>query len=130
MPTPGSPSHPNTLDAALAEIDRVTADRDRLLQKLDDEPDSTKLIRDLADLIRSHYNAASTSGQRALVLNLGQLLRQSGALVDALTTEIHHYVSAEFAARYERDELQERIAELSDEIADLRTRECARSVIL
>ncbi|SKS51103.1 Uncharacterised protein [Mycobacteroides abscessus subsp. bolletii] len=123
-------ARPETLEAALAELDRVSADRDRLLQKLDDEPDSKKLIRDLADLIRSHYNAASTSGQRALVLNLGQLLRQSGALVDALTTELQHYVSAEFAARYERDELQERIAELSDEIADLRTRECARSVIL
>ncbi|MDB2219048.1 hypothetical protein PROPHIT462_6 [Mycobacterium phage prophiT46-2] len=123
-------ARPETLEAALAELDRVSADRDRLLQKLDDEPDSKKLIRDLADLIRSHYNAASTSGQRALVLNLGQLLRQSGALVDALTTELQHYVSAEFAAPYERDELQERIAELSDEIADLRTRECARSVIL
>lgn len=30
----------------------------------------------------------------------------------------------------ERDALQERVAELSDEIADLRTRECARSVTL
>lgn len=123
-------ARPETLEAALAELDRVSADRDRLLEKLDDEPDSKKLIRDLADLIRSHYNAASTSGQRALVLNLGQLLRQSGALVDALTTELQHHVSAECAARDERDELQERVADLSDEVAYLRTRECARSVVL
>lgn len=123
-------ARPETLEAALAALDRVSAERDRLLQKLDDEPDSKKLIRDLADLIRSHYNAANTSGQRALVLNLGQLLRQSGALVDALTTELQQYVSAECAARDERDELQERVADLSDEVAYLRTRECARSVTL
>lgn len=34
-----------TIEAALAALDRVSADRDRLLQKLDAEPDSKKLAR-------------------------------------------------------------------------------------
>ncbi|AWG64205.1 hypothetical protein DDT46_10625 [Mycobacteroides abscessus] len=123
-------ARPETLEAALAALDRVSADRDRLLQKLDDEPDSKKLAGELISMIGTYYNAANSSDQRVLILNLGQLLRQSGALVDALTTELQHYVSAECTARYERDELQERVAGLSDEVADLRTRECARSVIL
>ncbi|WP_100483109.1 hypothetical protein [Mycobacteroides abscessus] len=116
--------------AAMAELDRVTADRDRLLQKLDDEPDSEKLAGGLISMIGVYYNAANSGDQRALILNLGQLLRQAGALIDALTTELRHYADAECAARDERDELQERVADLSDEVADLRVRECARSVSL
>ncbi|WP_255800917.1 hypothetical protein [Mycobacteroides abscessus] len=116
--------------AAMAELDRVTADRDRLLQKLDDEPDSKKLAGALISMIGVYYNAANSGDQRALILNLGRLLRQAGALIDALTTELKHYADAECAARDERDALQERVAELSDEVADMRVRECARSVSL
>lgn len=123
-------ARPHTLEAALSELDRVTADRDQLLQKLDGQPDSKKLAGELAALIGHYYNTANSSDQRALILNLGHLLRQTGALVDALTTEVKHYADAECAALDERDALQERVAELSDEVADLRTRECARSVTL
>ncbi|SLD11265.1 hypothetical protein [Mycobacteroides abscessus] len=123
-------ARPETLEEARAELDRVTADRDRLQQKLDDEPDSKKLAGQLAALIGHYYNTANSSDQRALILNLGHLLRQTGALVDALTTELKHFADAECAALDERDALQERVADLSDEVADLRTRECARSVTL
>lgn len=121
---------PKTLEEALAEIDRVTAQRDRMAQKLDERPDSKKLAGELISMIGVYYNAANSGDQRALILNLAQLLRQSGALVDALTTELKHFADAECAARDRCDELQERVADLSDEVADLRTRECARSVTL
>ncbi|OHU29069.1 hypothetical protein [Mycobacteroides chelonae] len=123
-------ARPETLEAALEEIDRVTAERDRLLQKLDDEPDSKKYARDLAYLINRYYNATDSGDHRAQILNLGALLQQSGAVVGALTAEIQHSVDAECAARDKCDELRERVAELSDEVADLRVRECARSVTL
>lgn len=123
-------ARPETLEAALAALDRVSADRDRLLQKLDAEPDSKKLAGELISMIGTYYNAANSGDQRVLILNLGQLLRQSGALIDALTTELKHCADAECAARDERDALQERVAGLSDEVADLRVRECARSVSL
>lgn len=123
-------AHPETFEEALAELDRVRSERDLLLQKLAAEPDSKKFAGELISMIGVYYNAANSGDQRALILNLGHLLRQSGALVDALTTEIEHYADAECAARDERDALQERVAELSDEVADLRVRECARSVTL
>lgn len=116
--------------AAMAELDRVTAERDRLLQKLDDEPDSKKHARELAHLIAKYHSSASDAGQRAAITNLAQLLQMTGAAVDALTTEIKHYAEVARSAKDQRDELQERVADLSDEVADLRTRECARSVTL
>ncbi|SLF47148.1 Uncharacterised protein [Mycobacteroides abscessus subsp. bolletii] len=123
-------ARPETLEAALAALDRVSADRDRLLQKLDDEPDSKKHARDLQYLVQLYLGNASSDGERAAIVNLAELLRTMSAAAEALATEIKHYADAECAAWDERDELQERVAELSDEIADLRTRECARSVIL
>lgn len=123
-------ARPETLEEALAEIDRVTADRDRLLQKLDDEPDSKKQARELRYLVQLYLGSASSDDERAAIINLAELLRTMSAAADALATEIKHYADAECAARDERDALQERVAELSDEVSDLRTRECARSVIL
>lgn len=123
-------ARPETLEAALAELDRVSADRDRLLQKLDDEPDSKKQARELRYLVQLYLGKASSDGERAAIINLAELLRTVSAAAEALATEIKHYADAECVARDERDALQERVAELSDEVADLRVRECARSVSL
>ncbi|MEU9805484.1 hypothetical protein [Mycobacterium sp. NPDC050853] len=121
---------PMSYPAALAELDRITADRDRLARNLDDEPDSKKHARELSYLITRYLSSARDDGDRAAITNLAELLQQTGAAVDALTTEIKHYADAECVARDECDELRERVADLSDEVADLRTRECARSVTL
>ena len=99
--------------SALVELDKVTAERDRLAQKLDDEPDSKKYARDLTSLIFTYYGAADSTDQRALISNLGSLLQQAGSTIDALTREVGHYAAAEADARHERDELRSALVELT-----------------
>lgn len=104
---------PQSYASAMAKLDKVTAERDRLAQKLDDEPDSKKYARDLVSLISASYEAANSDDQRALISNLGSLLQQAGSTIDALMREIGHYANSEAWACEERDELRALLVEFA-----------------